>query len=235
MILTTRLLYRLDQRLNRLATSDHQQVYEEDKLIALNHAQIALIKRKVGQNNIYGLGLDSFKKRYHDLQNLIVPFEEVSLLQAGPAFLFELGDLKSKCMFLCEMYALGSKDNCSNRVIVATDLVKHGDLNLTLVNTNTAPSFEYQETIAQLSDNKVLLYTDGSFSLNKAFVSYLRYPNKISTANFVDFDGTTGHQDCELVDYLEDELLDLALLELGFNTENQSAVESANFRLNINE
>ena len=73
MIPVDSLLYKIDQRLNKLSTNDHQQIQLEDKILALNEAQIKLIKQKVdGQSTASGLGLDSFKKRYEDLQNRMV-------------------------------------------------------------------------------------------------------------------------------------------------------------------
>jgi hypothetical protein len=40
---------------------------------------------------------------------------------------------------------------------------------------------------------------------------------------------------CELETYLEDELLDLTVQNLAMYTENQSAVQSAQFRIQTNE
>ena len=65
MIPVDSLLYKIDQRLNKLSTNDHQQIQLEDKILALNEAQIKLIKQKVdGFSVVSGLGLDAFKKRY---------------------------------------------------------------------------------------------------------------------------------------------------------------------------
>jgi hypothetical protein len=41
--------------------------------------------------------------------------------------------------------------------------------------------------------------------------------------------------DCELANYLEDELLDLAVQNLAMYTENAAAVQSAQFRIQTNE
>ena len=66
------LLYKIDQKLNKLSTSEHQQIQLEDKILALNEAQIKLIKQKVDcASTARGEGLDAFKKRYEDLQNLV--------------------------------------------------------------------------------------------------------------------------------------------------------------------
>ena len=47
MIPVDSLLYKIDQKLNKLSTNEHQQINLEDKILALNEAQIKLIKQKV--------------------------------------------------------------------------------------------------------------------------------------------------------------------------------------------
>lgn len=83
MISVKQLIYKTKLRLNKLATNDHQDIPVEDILFSANEQQIKLVKKKVSQNNIYQLGLDSFKKRYQDLQNLIVQSEEYSKPKKG--------------------------------------------------------------------------------------------------------------------------------------------------------
>ena len=53
---------------------------------------------------------------------------------------------------------------------------------------------------------------------------------------YTKFDGTASTiQDCELADYLEDELLDLATLELAMETENTPQVQFSELKNKINE
>ena len=65
---------------------------------------------------------------------------------------------------------------------------------------------------------------------------YIRYPLYIDKEGYVKFDGTDSvNQDCELEEYLEDELVDLTVQSLGMYTENAPAVQSAQFRIQTNE
>lgn len=80
------------------------------------------------------------------------------------------------------------------------------------------------------------VFTDGTFTPTKLYIMYLRYPLYIDKAGYVKFDGTDSvDQDCELNLYLEDELLDLTVQSLAMYTENASAVQSAQFRIQTNE
>lgn len=239
MILTQQLLYKLDMRLNKKVSNEHQSIPLEDKILALNEAQIKLIKKKVGTNNIYGLGLDSFKKRYEDLQTLIVQFEGLPVTATTDvydAWQADLTLLNYRFMFPLDMYAIADRGECKDRTIFLSKLVKHGDISTLMANSHYVPSFEWQESFAVISSDKIITYTDGTFSINRFHLSYLRYPVKIDAIGYINFDGTASiNENCELADYLEDELLDLAILELAMDTENEPVVQFNEIRNKTNE
>jgi hypothetical protein len=243
MIPVDSLLYKIDQRLNKLSTNDHQQIQLEDKILALNEAQIKLIKQKVdGFSVVSGLGLDAFKKRYEDLQSLVMAYNHQPLTLAikNPElnqWFAGLHQLTPKYMFYIDSYVIADKGRCKDRKIwINRDLAKHGDLSLILNNTHYKPSFEYQETFNFLSSDEISVFTDGTFTPTKIFISYMRYPVYIDKLGYIKFDGTPSvDQDCELEAYLEDELLDLTVQNLAMYTENQSAVQSSVYRIQTNE
>lgn len=242
MISVDSLLYKIDQRLNKLSTNAHQQIPLEDKILALNEAQIKLIKQKVdGVSTISGLGLDAFKKRYEDLQRLVVSYKDLSLTEKNKElnqWSANLDLLNPKYMFYVDAYVIANKGTiCTNRKIwINKDLSKHGDLSLLLNNDHYKPSFEYQETFNSLSSNEMSIYTDGTFTPTKLWVSYMRYPVYIDKEGYVKFNGTQStNVNCELEEYLEDELLDLTVQNLAMYIENQSAVQTAAYRIQTNE
>jgi hypothetical protein len=243
MIPVDSLLYKIDQKLNKLSTNEHQEIQLEDKILALNEAQIKLIKQKVdGFSTLSGLGLDSFKKRYEDLQSLIIDYNSGVLdlkiknkeLNQWSA---KIHKLNPKYMFYIDSYILADKGECKNKKIwINRDLAKHGDLSILLNNVHYKPSFEYQETFNFLSSDEISVFTDGTFTPSKIYISYMRYPKYIDKEGYINFDGNPSiNSDCELETYLEDELLDLTVQNLAMYTENQSAVQSAQFRIQTNE
>ena len=243
MIPVDSLLYKIDQRLNKLSANEHQQIQLEDKILALNEAQIKLIKQKVdGQNTISGLGLDAFKKRYEDLQSLVVNYNDGELpltlknaeLNQWSAYVHLL---EPKYMFYVDSYVIASKGLCKDRKIwINRDLAKHGDLQFCLNNTHYRPSFEYQETFNFISSDEISIFTDGTFTPSNIYISYMRYPQYINSTGYIMLDGEPSYdQNCELETYLEDELLDLTVQNLAMYTENQSAVESSIYRIKTNE
>jgi hypothetical protein len=243
MIAVDSLLYKIDQKLNKLSTNDHQQIQVEDKILALNEAQLKLIKQKVdGISIVSGMGFDAFKKRYEDLQSLIIYYDNqpLPLTLADPIlnrWSANIHDLTPDYMFYVDSYVLADKGQCKDRKIwINRDLSKHGDLQFILNNEHYKPSFEYQETFNSLSSDEISIYTDGTFTPSKIYISYMKYPQYIDKEGYVKFDGSLStNVDCELEIYLEDELLDLAVQALAMYTENASAVQASQFRIQTNE
>ena len=243
MIPVDSLLYKIDQRLNKLSTNEHQQIQLEDKILALNEAQIKLIKQKIDNiSTVSQMGLDSFKKRYEDLQSLVVAYNdgELPLTIKNPElnqWKANIHNLTPKYMFYIDSYVLADKGRCKDRKIwINRDLAKHGDLQFILNNEHYKPSFEYQETFNFLSSDEISIFTDGTFIPKKICISYMRYPVYIDKAGYIKFDGTPSvDQDCELETYLEDELLDLTVQNLAMYTENSDAVQNAAYRIQTNE
>ena len=243
MIPVDSLLYKIDQRLNKLSTNEHQQIQLEDKILALNEAQIKLIKQKIdGISIVSGMGMDSFKKRYEDLQRLVINYEHQPLnLTLKNSDINEwsadITQLDPKYMFYLDSYILADKGRCEDRQIwINRDLAKHGDLQFILNNEHYKPSFEYQETFNLLSSDEVSVFTDGTFTPKTIKIMYMRYPQYINKQGYIMLDGEPSFdQDCELETYLEDEILDLAVQNLAMFTENQSAVQNAQFRIQTNE
>ena len=243
MIPVDSLLYKIDQKLNKLSSNNHQQIQLEDKILALNEAQIKLIKQKVdGFSVVSGLGMDSFKKRYEDLQRLVINYGngklDLSIKNADiHQWSAKLDQLEPKYMFYVDSYILADKGPCKNRQIwINKDLAKHGDLQFLVNNDHYKPSFEYQETFNFISSDEISIFTDGTFTPSDIYISYMRYPIYIDKAGYIKFDGQPSTDvDCELETYLEDELVDLTVQNLAMYTENASAVQSAQFRIQTNE
>lgn len=242
MISVLSLLYKIDLRLNKLATNDHQAIPVENKIFALNTAKIKLVKLKLDENNIYKQGFDAFKKRYEDLQVLVEPFHLHPLpltlvdLQLNK-WSADLTKLTPQYMFYVDSYAMANKGVCKDHLIyVNKDLTKHADITVLLANNFVNPSFEYQESFCTVSSNEYEIYSDGSFNFTEVAISYIRYPVYIDIEGYIKEDGTPSvTQDSELPDYLEDELVDLAVQDLAMSTENLAASQASQQRTQTNE
>ena len=243
MIPVDSLLYKIDQRLNKLSTNEHQMIQLEDKILALNEAQIKLIKQKIdGISVVSGLGMDAFKKRYEDLQRLVIDYNHQPLILVESdkeihQWKTNIHQLEPKYMFYVDSYVLADKGRCKDRKIwINRDLAKHGDLQFILNNDHYKPSFEYQETFNFLASDEISIFTDGTFTPKSIQIMYMRYPVYINKTGYIMLDGQPSFdEDCELELYLEDELLDLTVQNLAMYTENAAAVQNAAYRIQTNE
>lgn len=230
-------------KLNKLATNDHQEIPLENKILALRAAETKLIKQKLDENNQLHLGFDANKKRYQDLQGLVVSFEEnLNLIpklvdEVLNKWTIPLSDLTPSHMFYVDSYALASKGVCKKHPIyVNRDLTKHADITLLLANNNINPSFEYQETFCTLSGGNYEIYSDGTFDYDQVYISYIRYTKPIDFPGYTNLDGSSSSkQDSELEAYLEEELIDLTVQDLAISTENIPAAQGSGLRIAQNE
>ena len=230
MIPVTLLLQRIDDKLNKNSNLVGQFIPDETKILSLNEAQIKLILSKVGPNNIYKAGLDSFKKRYQDLQKLIVDYTKLSVVANNDVFnsySSQLSSLPSKFFLPVDSYVLADRDNCKDRQLNVAEIVKHGDLQTKFKSPHYKPSFEYEEILATIDGDVFFTYSDKTFTINSLYLSYLRYPAYIDITGYTHLDGTPSvTTNCELEAYLESELVNLVVEELSMNTGNREVTQN---------
>jgi len=132
-------------------------------------------------------------------------------------------------------YILADKDTCKSRVLVVSQ-IRHGDINTVLKNSNTSPSFEYQEVPGTITGHRWQIFTDGTFTPKRMYLWYVRYPKKVDFEGYYHFDGKSSITiNSELPYYLKEELVDIAVRSLALSTENQSAVQASQIKINSNE
>lgn len=235
MISTEKLLYDVDLRLNKVAANANQSIFLEDKVVALNHSLIKLVKQKLNPNNIYKLGVDSFNKRLDDFRNIIPP--EYSIDVSKVATDRYLADISTapEYMFFLKCYIVADKDTCIDRVL-DVNIIPHSDIREWLNSEHLRPSFEYQETFGIMSSDGVEVYTDGVFIPKQLNLIYIRYPKPVDYPGYIHFNGDESTLvDSDLPEYLRDEIVDLAVQELAMSTDNVNVVEFTNQRIANNE
>lgn len=234
MIKAESLIYGIDLKLNKLSGLTHQSIPVENKVIALNIAQIKLIKKKVDPFNQLGVGFDGNKKRYQDLEVLIEEASKHKLaITQQDIYLnrwssdLTVPSLTPNYMFFVDGYILADKGKCKDHLVyINSHLTKHGSISTLLENPSFNPSFEYQETFCTLSNDTISVYTDGTFTPTSLWLSYIRYPRRIDFEGYVGFDGKESTTvDSELADYLEEELLNFAVFELGADIEDPAVIQ----------
>jgi hypothetical protein len=234
------ILYDIDLKLNKIGSNEHQNIELENKIIAVNDAQINLIKSKFSENNVLKTGLDGNQKRYNDLESLIEKDKFLPLVDDKTplhSWSANLDLLKPEYMLGIpgSEYILANKGECKNNPLVISQ-VRHGDINTVLRNSNTSPSFEFQEVPGLITGHRVQIFTDGTFTPTKLHLMYIRYPKKVDFEGYTHFNGALSVIiNSELPYYLKEELVDIAVRQLALATENLGAVQASQIKNTTNE
>jgi hypothetical protein len=163
------------------------------------------------------------------LQNLLVVDEEAIKIKDNIRFSeFALPD----DLFKYESsYSIASREGSAERILHNWDF-KSKNIEVLLSDENYNPSFDYEETLIQLSGKKLLIYKS-DFDLNKAFLTYYKAPIEIDIQGYIKIDGTTSKNvDPDLDDYLVDQILSRCALETIRRYENPDGAQLAVDRIN---
>lgn len=126
-------------------------------------------------------------------------------------------------------YSYCSDATCSG-VIVRHFSFKPRNENMLLENANTQPSLDFEETVVDLSDNKLFVYTQ-DFSVDKTFLNYYRPVGKIDIEGYRHLDGTTSTNiDPDIDDVYVDEILNRCAIEIIRRYENPEGFQLAKDR-----
>jgi len=193
----------------------------------LNEGMMSLLKKRyTGLNTNSRAAFDETQKRKDEFQRLVVPDEVLKVSKVNDeTFIADLNKTKRKYMLLLRCNFLASKENCSNRRIGGS-LKQIDDLDLVLNSTMDGPSFEWGETPYILAEDKVRVFTDKSFVINKAVITYLRYPVLMDMEGYRKFDGSySKNVNCELPEFIHDDIVEEALFiySESFNNPNMQA------------
>lgn len=188
-------------------------------IIYLNNGMITLLMQRYGPNNNYRATLESIQKRIDEWQRLVIPHEEL-ICEASEKgrFLADLTDTKEKYLFLLRCSFTGSQGKCGDCKFTSV-YSQSDDLDSDLDNPNARPNFEWREVLHRIARDKIIAYTDGTFTLDRADIDYLRYPKALDIAGYEHFDGNASKNvNCELPEFLHKDIVTEAVLafELSF-------------------
>ena len=236
MIPVQELVYDFKLNLNKVDRQDNVLMAVENIVNFLNQAQFSWVKTKIGENNLYRDGYEATRKRIDDLQVLKVNNYALNLTKHDDVlFLGYRGSLKtvSDYMMFVMCRTTASKQDC--KATLTVDLIRQNDLSNLYFDANFGPSYEWRSTLATIGEDNIILYTDGSFELDKVFLTYLRNPKQIDIEGYIKLDGKDSvNQDCELPYYAKQDIVSLACKFAAQSTDNQSQTAYAEDRFTKN-
>jgi hypothetical protein len=233
MISSEHLSKRIDEFLNKSGTNDNFKISTPAKVRAINSSQLILIKRKIGMNNIYKKGFESFRKRFDDLDFLIKDAVEVPLFSSNGMLYADTSGLEDY-MFYIKSYCFADKGTCTNRRL-RNYLVKRADLENYIKSDTHMPSFDWQEQLVTMADNKIQIYTASDYTVNKLYLDYIRQPKQVDIKGYKKDGVDSQTVDCEFPEHLEDELLDIIVEQLAMTITDQAQIQFSQSRQQRNE
>jgi len=220
MISSLDIALKIRQRLNKVDTQDDENLPLYVIVEAYNKGQLNVVNKLSSKNNIYKTGIESTTFRVDDLQCLINSESHIlSTTKKDGFYLTEkipedyLRYIRTTCI---------AKSNVCEAKELKIYLQEESNLNTLLDNELVNPSFEWAETIGTIAGDKIKVFTQNKFEINKVYLTYLRKPRLIDLVGYIKKDGSPSTNiDPELPDDLVEMSIDEACRILSGDMQNQ--------------
>ena len=131
-------------------------------------------------------------------------------------------------------YSYCSSGDCSN-VLIRHYPIKPKNENIILDDDNNEPSFDYEETLVDLSEFKLYVYKK-DFVVGDTYLNYFREVGKIDIEGYRKIDGSPSTTiDPDLSDVYVNEILNRCAREIIIRYENPDGIQLANLRIQTEE
>jgi hypothetical protein len=221
-MLNSTLRLKIQQRLNKLASQDYDNIECWQIVEAFNKAQIEWVRRQIMGRNTAQAGAEQTVRKIDDLQNLLTPISLTSL-SAGDYYLTK--PLPDNYLEFHKLDITGTKDCCVDPKELIVYLVEEANSTVLLRDELRKPNFEWAETFCTIVNNAIRVYTNGEFNIKDVTLMYYRQPRRIAIATCGDpYTGTITARDveCEFRDDIAEVLVDSAASILAADIESFS-------------
>ena len=234
MITSLDIFLKVKQRLNKVDTQDDENLPAYVVVEAFNKSRLNVINRLIGKNNTYKTGIESTTTRVDDLQMLIndEPYPLTVIKKEGYYLTTSLP----------EDYFRYIRTNCTAHTIkckkknMSVFLHEESNLNTLLGNDHLNPSFEWAETIGTIANNKIKVFTQDKFIVDKVFLTYLKEPTAIDIIGYIRRDGNPSTNiDPNLSDDLVEMMIDETCRILSGDMQNQFNMQVSQQNLQMSE
>lgn len=180
-MLNSTITIKIKQRINKLDSQDYDNIECWQIVEAFNKAQVEWIRRQLHGINMVKEGDEQSTRRKDDLQVLL----STNALALIDKDIYYESNLPAEYLQWKRVDVWANKECCDKRRMTVY-LAEEGNLNQLLRDDAKKPSFEWAETFATLKGNKVNVYTNNTFTVERADLVYYRQPVKIQVQGCVD-------------------------------------------------
>ena len=209
---------KIQQRLNKLASLDYDNIECWQITEAFNKAQQEWFRRQVHGINLKKENAEQSVASIDDLQKFV---RTVELGGTNKDTFFETKTLPTDYAHFIRITAYADDAKCSNRQMTVY-LAEEANADQLLGDALKGPSFEWAETFSTMQSDKLRVYHNNKFTVQKTQLAYYRKPALIA------FDGcinpATGqpsvNQECEFRDDVTELMIDEAAAILAGDMES---------------
>lgn len=214
---------KVQQRLNKLASHDYDNIEWWQIAEAFNKVQVEWVRRQLSGNNARREGEEQTTRRVDDLEILLV---EDPIKGAHKHTYFETAKLPARYLAFSRVSAVGYRDCCPPRPLVIYD-VEERNIDLLNRDANTAPSFEWGEALITRIGNRLRIHTLGLFGIDQVKLTYYRMPRQISRAGEINLEtgGIHAESTCEFKKDIAEILIDETAALLAGDLENMAQTQ----------
>lgn len=167
----------------------------------------------------------------NDIQELLITDYELSPLEIKDLYVTYL--LPNNYFNYSESKVICTKDSKSKTLYVYN--IHPKEVNVYLQDEFSKPSFEWEETLSVISNNKLYVYKTDDFKIDKCYLSYYRGAEKVDLEGYVKIDGSISKTvNSNLSDVYLRQILDKVAKEILREFENVQAFQLAQERDLIN-
>ncbi|HEY8364244.1 MAG TPA: hypothetical protein VIK84_01620 [Haloplasmataceae bacterium] len=206
----TEMILEFKLTLDKVDSSSYPDFADEEIYFFLNESQDRIIKTRYSRNNLYKSGFEEIQKRIDDLSNIVVTnyAAVTSVSTETNTYKIDISTLYTdeahttpsteSYMFYLRSRPRVVKTGCTSKYINKVKLVQHDDLAYILEDPFNKPIL--LEPVIYFERGDIYLVTDGTFTIDKCKLTYIKRPAKIDEDT-----------DCELAEYLHKEIVQMAV------------------------
>ena len=219
-MLNSTLRLKIQQRLNKLASQDYDNIECWQIVEAFNKAQIEWVRRQIMGRNAAQAGAEQTVRKVDDLQNLLTPIN----LELHKSKEYYYSDpLPANYLEFHKVDVQAGKDCCNDPKKMIVYLVEEVNSSILLRDELRKPNFEWAETFCTIVNNTIRIYNNNDFSIDDATLLYYRQPQRIQISGCGDpYTGNITGRDipCEFRDDIAEILVDSAASILAADIES---------------
>jgi hypothetical protein len=222
------IILKIKQRLNKLDSSDYDNIEAWQIVEAFNKGQVAWCRRQLHGMNTKQEGDEQSKRRIDDLQ-IILTALPVTLVKKDTFFTTNTG-LPDNYFEWKRISGDAISECCDNKRPMVITLAEEANVDELLRDKMKQPSFEWGETFCTLEDGKIKIYTNNEFEIPAAILHYYRQPRRIEIPGVTDpytLITSTINVESEFKDDINELFVDEAAKILAGDIESFNQVQTA--------